>query len=147
VSDDFARWSYNTAVAALMEFTNVLYRYVQGGARRQTLIEAVDVLLLLMAPMAPHATAELWERRRGDGARIHDERWPQADPELVRLDTVTLVVQVNGKVRDRLEVSADIDEAEAERLALASDRVREQLAGAAPRKVVVRPPKLVNIVV
>ena len=147
VSDDFARWSYNTAVAALMEFTNVLYRYVQGGSRRRTLNEAVDVLLLLMAPMAPHITAEMWERRRGEGARIHDESWPEADPELVRLDTVTLVVQVNGKVRDRFQVSADIDEVEAERLALASDRVRDHLGDAAPRKVVVRPPKLVNIVV
>ncbi|TML36980.1 MAG: leucine--tRNA ligase [Actinobacteria bacterium] len=147
VSDDFARWSYNTAVAALMEFTNVLYRYVQGGSWRRTLNEAVDVLLLLMAPMAPHITAELWERRRGEGARIHDESWPEADPELVRLDTVTLVVQVNGKVRDRFQVSADIDEVEAERLALASDRVRDHLGDAAPRKVVVRPPKLVNIVV
>jgi len=97
--------------------------------------------------MAPHITAELWERRRGEGARIHDESWPEADPELVRLDTVTLVVQVNGKVRDRFQVSADIDEVEAERLALASDRVRDHLGDAAPRKVVVRPPKLVNIVV
>jgi leucyl-tRNA synthetase len=146
VDDDFARWSYNTAVAALMEFTNALYRYVQAGARRRTLDQAVDTLLLLMAPMAPHMTAELWERRRGEGARVHGERWPVADPELVRLETVTLVVQVNGKVRDRLEVSADIDEAEAERLALGSPRVQELLGGAAPRKVVARPPRLVNVV-
>ncbi|MBV9254636.1 MAG: hypothetical protein JO054_10415, partial [Actinobacteria bacterium] len=67
-------------------------------------------------------------------------------PDLVKLETVTMVVQVNGKVRDRLEVSPDIDEAEAERLALASDKVQEQLAGGAPRKVIAKPPKLVNLV-
>ena len=147
VDDDFARWSYNTAVAALMKFTNILYAYVQAGARRQTLSEAQDALLLLMAPMAPHLSAELWERIHGQGARVHDERWPAADPVLVRLETVTLVVQVNGKVRDRLQVAATTDEAEATRLALASPRVQELLAGATPRKVVARPPSLVNIVV
>ncbi|HZQ86034.1 MAG TPA: leucine--tRNA ligase, partial [Acidimicrobiales bacterium] len=137
VSREYDRWSYNTAVAALMEFTNLLYK--QG-----TTDEAVDALLLLMAPMAPHISAELWERRHG--THVHAEGWPEADPDLVRLDTVTMVVQVNGKVRDRLEVSPDIDEAEAERLALASDKVQEQLAGAPPRKVIAKPPKLVNIV-
>jgi leucyl-tRNA synthetase len=120
-----------------MEFTNLLYK--QGVTD-----EAVDALLLLMAPMAPHVTAELWERRHG--THIHAQAWPEADPDLVRHDTVTMIVQVNGKVRDRLDVSPDIDEAEAERLALASDKVQEQLAGGSPRKVIAKPPKLVNIV-
>jgi leucyl-tRNA synthetase len=96
--------------------------------------------------MAPHITAELWEQRRGPGAHIHTEPWPVADPELARLQSVTMVVQVNGKVRDRIEVDPDIDEAEAERLALASAQVVEQLAGAPPKKVITRPPRLVNIV-
>ena len=137
VSSEYDRWSYNTAVAACMEFTNLLYK--QGATD-----EAIDALLLLMAPMAPHVTAELWERRHG--THIHAEAWPEADPDLVKLETVTMVVQVNGKLRDRLEVAPDIDEAEAERLALASDKVQEQLAGASPRKVIAKPPKLVNIV-
>jgi leucyl-tRNA synthetase len=98
-----------------------------------------------MAPMTPHVTAELWERR--NGTHIHEQPWPVADPELARLQSATMVVQVNGKVRDRLEVDPGIDEAEAERLALGSDKVVEQLAGATPKKVVVRPPKLVNIVI
>jgi leucyl-tRNA synthetase len=137
VSNEYERWSYNTAVAAVMEFTNLLYK--QGATE-----EAVDALLLLMAPMTPHVTGELWERRTGGD--IHTEAWPVADAELARLQSVTLVVQVNGKVRDRLEVDPGIDAAEAERLALASDKVTEQLAGAAPKKVIARPPKLVNIV-
>ncbi|HVA43888.1 MAG TPA: leucine--tRNA ligase [Acidimicrobiales bacterium] len=146
IDDDFERWSYNTAVAALMEFVNGLYRYGRSpdGARRATIAPAVDTLLLLLAPMAPHITAELWERRRG--GHIHTETWPQADPELARLERTTMIVQVNGKVRDRIEVDASISEAEAEALALASERVIELLAGQAPRQVIVRPPALVNVV-
>ena len=121
-----------------MEFTNLLYK---DGASDF----AIDTLLLLMAPMTPHITAELWERRHG-GEHIHGQRWPQADPAMLVVDTVTMVVQVNGKVRDRIDVDPGIGEAEAERLALASDKVQEQLAGAAPRKVIVRAPKLVNVV-
>jgi leucyl-tRNA synthetase len=144
VTDEFKRWSYNTAVAAFMEFTNTLYHYVQSGSRAATLAEAVDTMLLLLAPMTPHVTAELWERRHG--GHVHEQPWPQADPELVRRQAVTLVVQVNGKVRDRIEVDPAIDQAEAERLALASPRIQEQLAGEAPARVVSRPPKLVNLV-
>ena len=145
VSEDYERWSYNTAVAALMEFTNTLYRYLQAGARRQTLDGAIDVLLLLLAPMAPHLSAELWERR-GNG-NVHAQSWPVADPELARPLSVTMVVQINGKLRDKLEVEPDIDGGEAERLALSSHKVQEHLGGATPRKVIARPPRLVNIVV
>ena len=139
VSDEFERWSYNTAVAAFMEFTNLLYK--QG-----TTPFAVDTLLTLLAPCAPHITAELWERLH-PGEHVHERPWPEADPDLVRLDTVEMVVQVNGRKRDVLEVDAAIDEAGAERAALASPKVQEALAGASPRKVIARPPKLVNLVV
>ena len=147
VTRDFERWSYNTAVAACMEFTNDLYRYVQSpeGPHEETLGEALDRLLLVMAPMVPHMTAELWERRHG--RHIHAERWPVADPAKLRSERLTLVVQVNGKVRDRLEVDAGIDESEAVELALASERVRRHLHGDKPRRVIARPPKLVNLVV
>ncbi|HEX2698654.1 MAG TPA: leucine--tRNA ligase [Acidimicrobiales bacterium] len=138
VSDDYERWSYNTAVAALMEFTNLVYR---DGATDF----AVDTMLKLLAPMTPHIAAELWERRRG--GLVHTEPWPVADPDLVRQESLTLVVQVNGKVRDRIEVTPDLDAATAEALALGSERVREHLAGRPPRKVIVRPPRLVNVVV
>src|SRR5207248_1611534 len=140
VSDDFERWSYNTAVAALMEFTNLLYK--EGATDF-----ALDTMLLLMAPMTPHITAELWERRHGSGSQVHAQRWPEADPEMLTVDSVTMIVQVNGKVRDRIEVAPTIDEADAERLALESPRVHELLGGGHPKKVIVRPPKLVNLVV
>jgi leucyl-tRNA synthetase len=149
VTRDFERWSYNTAVAAAMEFVNTVYRHVQApdGARAPTVDFAIDTLLLLLAPMAPHVTAELWERRHGDGSQVHAQAWPVADPELVKVATVTMLVQVNGKVRDRLEVAAGISEPEATRLALAAPKVVEELAGRQPRRVIARPPRLVNVVV
>jgi len=133
-------------VAAFMEFTNELYRYVQDpvGSESRTLAGAIDTLLLLMAPMAPHISAELWAQRRG--GHIHEERWPVADPAKLVVDSVTMVVQVNGKVRDRIEVPATVDAAEAERLALASEKVQAHLGGNPPRKVIARPPQLVNLV-
>ena len=106
---------------------------------------AVDALLLVMAPAAPHLCAELWEAR--NGGHVHEQPWPEADPAKLVDDTVTMVVQVNGKVRDRLEVPADLDESGAEAAALASDKVAALLDGAVPRKVIARPPKLVNLVV
>jgi leucyl-tRNA synthetase len=147
VDDDYERWSYNTAVAACMEFTNLVYRHVQSGASGPEVDAAVDSLLLLLAPMTPHITAELWERRKGDGALIHGEAWPEADPALAVVARETMIVQVNGKVRDRIDVAADVDEAEMQRLALASPRVHAALEGRTPARVVSRPPKLVNLVV
>ena len=149
VTQDFERWSYNTAVAKLMGFLNELYRYVQapGGAGESTLADAVDTLLLLLAPATPHITAELWSLRHGEAAHIHGESWPVADPAQLVDDTVTMVVQINGKVRDRIEVPAEIDGAGAEALCLASPAIQEALRGAVPTKVIARPPKLVNLVV
>ena len=110
----------------------------------RTLGFAVDTLLLLMAPMTPHVCAELWDRRHG--THVHEQPWPQADPALVAEATVTMVVQVDGKVRDRIEVNSSIDDATAEELALASPKVRAILGDRHPAKVVARPPRLVNIV-
>ena len=146
VDEDFSRRSYNTAVAALMEFSNTAHRYIAAGARRETLDHAVDTLLLMLAPMAPHISAELWARRH-DGAHVHLEKWPEADPDLVTVSTATMVVQVNGKVKDRIEVDAGIDEVEAERVARASEKVAEALNGAEIQRVVSKPPRLVNLVV
>ncbi|HEX3425863.1 MAG TPA: leucine--tRNA ligase, partial [Acidimicrobiales bacterium] len=149
VTNDFARWSYNTAVAACREFVNELYGYLQSdeGARPETLAFAIDTLLKLMAPMTPHITAELWELRHGDGAGVHDQAWPSADPDMVRVDNETMVVQVNGKVRAKLTVAANISEADAIKAAVASPKVQQFLEGRPVVRVIARPPKLVNIVV
>ncbi|HVC15010.1 MAG TPA: leucine--tRNA ligase [Acidimicrobiales bacterium] len=144
VTSDIERWSYNTAVAHCMEQVNLLQRYAREDPHREVLADAVDALLLLLAPMAPHVAAELWERRHGD--RLHSRPWPVHDPALVATETVTMVVQVNGKVRDRLEVPVTIGDDEAKDVALASERVSAALSGTAPARVVVRAPRLVNVV-
>jgi leucyl-tRNA synthetase len=147
-----------------MELLNVVQRYgrdtsADGGAtaagtrdaaetapHADVWNEALDVLLLILAVMSPHVTAELWELRHPGEPSVHLQRWPSFDPDLVRQDTVTMVVQVNGKVRDRIEVDAGISEGDAEEAALASAKVIDALAGAPPKRVVVRPPRLVNVV-
>jgi len=148
VTRELERWSYNTAVAFLREHTNVLYRYAQSGdgARQATMAHSVDTLLLLLAPMAPHVTAELWERRQGAGARVHAEPWPVADPALLSEELVTLVVQVNGRLRDKVEVPAGASAEDVTAAALASPKVAAQLDGHEPARIVARPPNLVNIV-
>src|SRR5438874_12758217 len=139
VSDEYERWSYNTAVAACMEFTNVLYK------RGKTEF-AVDSLLLVMAPMAPHITAELWERRHS-GEHVHEQPWPEADAIMAAEEMVEMVVQVNGKKRDVINVKPSIDEAEMEALARSSPRVQEVLDGGHPKRVIAKPPRLINLVV
>jgi leucyl-tRNA synthetase len=144
VTEDIERFRFNTAVAVLMSLANVMSDYLRRGARRQTFDEVVRIMLLMLGPMAPHMSHELWELT-GRGEMLAVEPWPSWDPELVKEEVVTLVVQVNGKVRDRIEVAADIDAAEAERVALASPKVEPFL----PKldKVISRPPNLVNLVV
>jgi leucyl-tRNA synthetase len=149
VTDDLERWSYNTVVARCMEHLNLLQRYARedDGPHESVWDEAADAMLALLAPMTPHVAAEIWEQRHPGEPSIHLQKWPTFDPELIRADSVTMVLQVNGKVRDKVEVDPAISEAEAEAVALASPRVIEQLAGRAPQRVVARPPRLVNVVV
>jgi leucyl-tRNA synthetase len=123
-----------------------------GDARRAANVsetvwnEGIETLLLLLAPAAPHITDELW-RMRGHGDSVHVQSWPEVDPEAARDDTVTMVVQVNGKVRERVEVAADISAAEAEAVARGLEKIQSYLAEGEVRKVIVREPNLVNLVV
>jgi leucyl-tRNA synthetase len=144
VTEDIEKFRFNTAVAVLMSLANVMSDYLRRGARRETFDEVVRIMLLMLGPMAPHMSHELWERT-GRGDMLAVESWPSWDPELVKEEVVTLIVQVNGKVRDRIEVPADIDAAEAERVALGSPKVEPFLANL--EKVISRPPNLVNLVV
>jgi leucyl-tRNA synthetase len=147
ITGAYERWSYNTAVAGCMEHTNQLYKYVQSeqGAHQDVIAFAIDSLLLVMAPSVPHITAELWAHRH-DGDHIHTRRWPVPDESKLAVETITMVLQVNGKVRDRIDVDVAISDADAEAAALASAAVQSHLAGSAPKKVIVRAPKLVNVV-
>jgi leucyl-tRNA synthetase len=104
-------------------------------------------MLKLLAPMSPHVTAEIWEMRYPDRLSVHRQAWPVADPELVKHSTITMVIQINGKVKARLEVPPDISMADAETEALEVEAISKALAGATPKRIVSRPPRLVNIIV
>jgi len=139
VRADFASLSFNTAIARLTELNNALTK-VQGGAPRS----AVEALILMTAPLAPHICEELWARL-GHEQSLAFEAFPVADPAYLVEDTVTCVVQVRGKVRARLEVPADISEDDLREQALAIPKIAEEAAGGV-RTVIVRAPKLVNVV-
>jgi leucyl-tRNA synthetase len=146
VTEDLETFSFNTAVAAIMELRNELFEVRRNSnAEASAWNEAVDHLLLLLSPIAPHITEELWERR-GKPYSIHQQPWPDWDEQIAREETVTLVVQVNGRVRDKILVSAGNDEAKLKEIALASEKVKKWLEGNAPRKVIVVRGRLVNIV-
>jgi leucyl-tRNA synthetase len=147
VTEDIDRFRFNTAVAALMGLANSLIDYLNSddGARRATFDEALRIMILMLAPMAPHMTHELWENS-GRGRMLAVESWPAWDPGLVRQDTVTMVIQVNGRVRDRVQVSSDIDPVDAEKVALESEKVKALLDGKKVEKIIARPPNLVNVV-
>ena len=146
VTHSLERFSFNTAVAALMELSNALARALEEQtASRLVCDETFDTLLQLLHPMAPHVTEELWERR-GHLENLLDTEWPSYDEAKIRRARITLVVQVDGKLRDRIEVLADADESEVRAAALASDRVREHLTGRELAKAVVVPGRLVNLV-
>jgi leucyl-tRNA synthetase len=145
VTEQVDRYGFNTAVAECMVLTNAITRAVRTGVARINIDEAIDVLLCLLAPMVPHLAAEAYEVRHG--RHIHLEPWPVADPKLAADDKVTMVVQVNGKLRDRIEVSAEVSEEEATTIALLSPQIIAALEGRTPNRIVARPPRLINIVV
>ena len=147
VTNDLEGFRFNTAIARLMELTTALARARDaGGVERATWKRSVETLILLVAPLAPHIAEELWERR-GNPYSVHQQAWPEFDESLVVEETVEIVVQVNGKVRDRLTLPAGASEDDARTRALASERVSKWVEGKAPRRVIYVPGKLLNIVV
>ena len=144
---DLDRFKFNTAIASLMEFSNHLNRvWAEGSVDPETWRESVRCVLLIMAPMTPHITEELWERA-GYPYSIHNQPFPSWDEELAANEVITLVVQVNGKVRDRIQVPAEISEEEARELALGSDKVQPFLSDKEIQRAVYVPGRLVNVVV
>jgi leucyl-tRNA synthetase len=143
VTDDMERFRFNVAISKLQVLSNEMRSALDagGGAR-----EAASALTLMLAPLAPFAAEELWREVLGNEASVHITMWPSFDEELAREERVTLVVQVDGKVRDRIEVDADADEDTCRELALGSEKVRAALDGRRVAKTFVRAPRLVNLV-
>jgi leucyl-tRNA synthetase len=147
VTRDYETFEFNTIISALMELLNEMYKASdQGAAGTPEWAEARDIYLRMMAPAAPHITEELWERL-GKPYSIHAQSWPAFDAQAAREEEITLVVQVNGRVRDRITVPAGIGEEAARALALESPAVQRFLENGSPKKVILVPGRLVNIVV
>jgi len=146
VTRDFERFEFNTTVSSLMELQNEMAKArEQGAGGSREWDEAVDIYLRMMAPITPHIAEELWAFL-GKPYSIHTQSWPKVDEAATVEEQVTLVVQVNGKVRDRITVPVTIGEADAKSAALASPAVQKFLGGKPPKKVIVVRGKLVNIV-
>ena len=147
VTHDYETFEFNTIISALMELLNEMYKAREAGAAGSPAWEeALDIYLRMMAPATPHIAEELWARL-GKPYSIHQQPWPEVDVEAAKEEEITLVVQVNGKVRDRITVPADIEAEAAKQVALASEAVQRYLDGKPPRKVILVPGKLVNVVV
>jgi len=142
------RFGFNTAIARIMELVNEMYKYNDENGRDanpRVLKEVSEKLVLVLAPFAPHIAEELWERM-GNRESVHLQSFPTYDEELAKVKEITLIVQVNGKVRDRIVAEAVIGIDEMERLALDSVNVQKHLVGKEVLKIVTVPGKLVNIV-
>ncbi len=147
VTEDIAAFKFNTTLAGLMEFNNYLIKAKETALfGSEAWQEAVRSLILLLAPIMPFISEELWERI-GGAYSVHQQAWPSFDPAVAAADMITLVVQINGKVRERIEVAAGISEEDARSAALSSDKVQKWLEGKPVRKVIYAPQKLINIVV
>jgi leucyl-tRNA synthetase len=148
VGDDFGRrHAFNTAIAALMELLNALNKFSdQSDQGRAVRHEALEVMVLLLNPVVPHISHALWQVLGHPQAVLEDQPWPQADPAALVRDTVTLAVQINGKLRATIELATNASKEEAEALARAQPQVIHFLEGLSVRKVIVVPGKIVNIV-
>ncbi len=146
VTQDFNQFKFNTAIAALMSFRNTMKDLVQMTASSPAWEEAIDTLLLMLAPITPHIAEELWQQKHA-GNSVHLQQWPQFDEELAKKELITLVIQVNGKLRDRLEVPLDLEQSVIEEKALSSPKIQSYLANRTIRKLIIIKNKLVNIVI
>jgi leucyl-tRNA synthetase len=148
ISEDASKFQFNTAISRLMELTNALYRYDNEHNQKNLtfLTEVMNDLILLMAPFAPHFSEEMWSVL-GNEYSVFNQKWPTFDPAALVQDVVELAVQVNGRVRDKIEVSSDASEEEIKQAALAAEKAQPHLTGRPVKKVVVIKGRLVNIVV
>jgi leucyl-tRNA synthetase len=147
VTHDMEQFRFNVMLAALMKLTNYLAKMKEDGSVSEAnWAEAVEKLLLMLAPSTPHLAEELWQRT-GHPYSIHDQSFPSWDESLARDEEITLVIQVNGKLRDKVTVPVSLSEAKATKLALGRERVQAFIKGKQVTKVIYVPGRLVNIVV
>jgi leucyl-tRNA synthetase len=147
VTRDYEAFSFNTAIARMQELVNEALRYRSaGGSNKSVLVELVEALMKMLAPMAPYLTEEQWHLY-GHEDSIHLSAWPTFDEDLTVQNEITMIVQVNGKVRETIDVPVSITEDEMRERALSSEKIKGYLNGKEPMKVIIKPPKLVSLVV
>lgn len=147
VTDDISdRFMFNTAISSVMELVNAFYSFQDKEVNAGLVREVSLNLLKMLAPFAPHITEELWSRIVGNGS-IHKQKWPKYDEKAMVQDEIEIVLQINGKVRDKIVIPAGIDRDAMQKAALAQPRVQELTAGKTIVKVICVPKKLVNLVV
>ncbi|MFZ5969525.1 MAG: leucine--tRNA ligase [Bacillota bacterium] len=147
--DVHGRFNFNTAISAIMELVNETYKYKELGKDRykpSILKESIETMIILLAPFAPHITEELWSII-GYNTSVHDNPWPQYDKAAIVKDQVEIAIQINGKVRDKMEVEASLSKEALEAEVLNNSKIKSMLDGKDIVKVVVVPKKLVNIVI
>jgi leucyl-tRNA synthetase len=140
VTSDIENLQFNTAIAAMMVFVNECMAW---NIRPKSVLRD---FLILLNPFAPHISEELWNQLKFKGV-IHQQQWPEYDEAYLQVDEITWVIQINGKIRDRIDASPDIDKLEIEKIALNLPRINELTTGKKIKKVIVVPKKLVNIVI
>ena len=147
VTGDLDRFKYNTAISSLMEYTTqISEQHRQGQVSVNVWTTALDNLLIMMSPIVPHLTEELWETI-GNSFSIHKQEWPKYDSDLATHEEITLVVQVNGKLRDRIQAPAELEEEGAKQMAFSSEKVEGYLQGKEIKKIIYIKGRLINIVV
>jgi leucyl-tRNA synthetase len=148
VTHDFETFEFNTIISGLMELLNHMQQAAdQGAVGGEAWTEAQDIYVRMLAPVTPHIAEELWTQTLGKPYSVHQQPWPELDETATEEETLTIVVQVNGKLRDRITVPADIGEEEAKALALNSEGAQRNLNGKMPTKIIYVPGRLVNLVV
>ena len=146
VTRDFEQFEFNTIISSLMELSNAMAHLKDKLYGSPAWNEAIEIYTQMLAPVAPHIAEEIWQRL-GKPYSVHTSRWPKVDEEAAAVEEITLVIQVNGKVRDRINVAVDISDSDARQQALASEAVQKHLEGLEPRQVIYVKGRLVNIVI
>ena len=147
VSDDIGeRFNFNTAISTIMELVNEMYRYKEGTVNPGLFGVAIKDLIIMLAPFVPHVTEEMWEHLGYEGS-VHDQSWPEYDEKALVKDTVEIVVQVNGKIKEKLDIAGGLSREEMEKTAMENEKVKGLIEGKNVVKVIAVPGKLINIVV
>ena len=147
VYEDLKKFKFNTSLAILMQFTNDLNAiWEMKNIKRETWVKAIESLILMLSPLAPHITEEMWQKL-GNNFSIHGQKFPSWDEDLLKEDLITLVIQVNGRVRDTMEISSETDESEINQLVLNSTKIKKHTDGKKVLKTIYIKGKLINIVV